>query len=99
MGTGETEASEFCTGNFKEKNPNDAGNRKQRPDAGTPCAGECQSMRGRWGENYCWTKDGNWGALCLRCDDLCETGENCDLDGGWYCNKNAGAKKGVCEEA
>jgi len=104
VGSGETRAraSNFCTGNFKEKSPSDAGNGLQRPDAGTPCIKDCVyispgSSPERWGESYCYTDKVQWGAECLWCDDLCETDGDCQTDDDEeVCNKIGNAKKGVC---
>merc|ERR1712136_67644 len=99
FGPGEVRAepSEFCTGNFKEKDLKDAGNKMQRPDAGTECEKDCVYDEGRWGGNYCWTNTtvSQWGAECLWCQRfICENNDDCLTGEGEICNKNENAKKG-----
>ena len=52
----------------------EAGNGKDRPPPGTQCAGGCiegaVGNTDRWGNTYCDTVDGNWGAECLECRTL-----------------------------
>ena len=55
-----------CTGTYFETGDN-SGNGKDRPPPGTPCKGGCIEESGRWGENFCDTIDGNWGAQCMEC--------------------------------
>ena len=59
----------MCTGDFLESDPNNAGNKKQRPAAGTRCVAPCVIETGRWGSSWCNTeKDGSqWGAECVPC--------------------------------
>ena len=56
-----------CTGTYFETG-DQAGNGKDRPPPGTPCDGGCIEDSGRWGNSYCNTKDGNWGAECVDCE-------------------------------
>jgi len=58
-----------CTGFFKENDPSNSGNGKQRPPAGTKCVEDCVLKSGRWGSSYCFTaKDkSQWGGECLDC--------------------------------
>ena len=55
-----------CTGTYFETGDN-SGNGKDRPPPGTPCKGGCIEESGRWGDNFCDTIDGNWGAECMEC--------------------------------
>ena len=56
----------MCTGNFFE-HASASANEEPRPPSGTRCAGPCIFELGRWGANYCYTADGNWGAECIPC--------------------------------
>ena len=55
-----------CTGTYFETGDKSS-NGKDRPPPGTPCAGSCIEEGGRWGDNFCNTVDGNWGAECMDC--------------------------------
>ena len=50
----------MCTGSFYESG---------RPSAGTKCVAPCVNESGRWGSNWCYTKDdkSQWGAECVTC--------------------------------
>ena len=70
----------MCTGGFFEAS---AGNGEARPPPGTPCAKPCAPLKGRWGDNFCYTQDKagkygsdgewdgsgepQWGGPCLPC--------------------------------
>ena len=56
-----------CTGTYFETG-DQAGNGKDRPPPGTQCKGGCIEDSGRWGNSYCNTEDGNWGAECVDCE-------------------------------
>ena len=58
--------TEMCTGTFSEE-ASAAGNKKERPEAGTKCVGPCIYEKGRWGSSYCNTENDNWGAECVEC--------------------------------
>ena len=62
-----------CTGDFLESDINNAGNKKQRPPAGTRCVSPCKIESGRWGSSWCDTEeDGSqWGAECVPCLGKC----------------------------
>jgi len=60
-----------CAGGFSEQ-ASRAGNARDRPHVGTPCAAPCVQERGRWGHSWCWTEpegtsDRQWGAPCVDC--------------------------------
>ena len=64
----------MCTGDFQEKDANDAGNKMLRPPKGTRCADPCVEEEGRWGTSWCYTEPGGsearmsqWGANCVVC--------------------------------
>jgi len=58
-----------CTGYFKETDPSNSGNGKQRPPAGTKCVEDCVLKSGRWGSSWCYTAEdkSQWGGECLDC--------------------------------
>ena len=60
----------MCTGTFQE------GDSNVRPPPGTLCSSACIIESGRWGETWCWTDGGNWGAECVPCqgrqDHICD---------------------------
>ena len=64
--------SDMCTGNYREADPANSGNGKQRPSEGTRCVSACKMESGRWGSSYCYTNEDNtqWGAECIPCSGI-----------------------------
>ena len=63
----------MCTGDFIEKDINNAQNKKQRPSTGVKCTSSCKIESGRWGSSWCFTSEdeSQWGAECIPCLGKC----------------------------